>query len=507
MFNRNFYLSMKYKSSTSKQVQRKEQNTAFKANSSLTIEINIDTDIQDLKLAINDCLDYPSKETAWSNLDDLLTQQGLSKYLTTEQSISIIDTFYNHFQIQPLCSDSVLCAIKVCLKKCNEYIPPEIINFLFEYSLSRIKHYSKISIINESFCIIILILPYTTEDQRQFFVDYIYSEYPKFCFIDSFPHSSFFISICTFFEVCSYEEAFPSFQKLSNIVYSFLPCKQWGLPFDVIRIIRTAIEKDPNICSLLLEPRNKFIKLLAELVSRNQNALSTKAINLCTQIIKLCEIIPIQVISLNESDTLQNTNETEKNNIVSINNPNENSFLDMNDIQDFVKTALKCLPTQEKKLEIKIIRCIAESLQIGLDPSLIYNQTLVNIFNLIESPNLMNYEQKKAIIYFSSIALQIAPEQFLQPFIESNDGGIVEIAFESTDNSDEDMLFDTLNIILILLQYRQSFIGGKRYDDSVNYYLSILDPDIDLSNIQLIENDEIQNLAYLIDQLIQIDEN
>ena len=94
------------------------------------IEINIDTDIQDLKLAINDCLDYPSKETAWSNLDDLLTQQGLSKYLTTEQSISIIDTFYNHFQIQPLCSDSVLCAIKVCLKKCNEYIPPEIINFL-----------------------------------------------------------------------------------------------------------------------------------------------------------------------------------------------------------------------------------------------------------------------------------------------------------------------------------------------------------------------------------------
>ena len=35
----------------------------------------------------------------------------------------------------------------------------------------------------------------------------------------------------------------------------------------------------------------------------------------------------------------------------------------------------------------------------------------------------------------------------------------------------------------------------------------ILDPDIDLSNIQLIENDEIQNLAYLIDQLIQIDEN
>ena len=208
MHYENISSGMEYKSLYFDKALREQQNYAFTNDINLTIEIDIDIDIQDLANAVNDCLNYPNKEISWSNLDDLVNQQGLSKHLTQDQSISIIDTFYNYLKIQSSQSESALRVIRTCLKKFSVYVPPEIIDFFFKYSISHIKCSFKMQIIKESFEIIYIILPSTTEGQRQFFINYIYTAYPQICLMDNFPHSAFLICICTLFKFCSFNSIY-----------------------------------------------------------------------------------------------------------------------------------------------------------------------------------------------------------------------------------------------------------------------------------------------------------
>ena len=484
MHYENISSGMKYKSLYFDKALREQQNYAFTNDINLTIEIDIDIDIQDLANAVNDCLNYPNKEISWSNLDDLVNQQGLSKHLTQDQSISIIDTFYNYLKIQSSQSESALRVIRTCLKKFSVYVPPEIIDFFFKYSISHIKCSFKMQIIKESFEIIYIILPSTTEGQRQFFINYIYTAYPQICLMDNFPHSAFLICICTLFKFCSFNEVFPYFHKISNIIFLFLRCELWGVAIDTIRVIKTALKKDPGICHLILDPQINLIPILTELVSREKDALSKNAIDLCTLIIKSGKIITIQ-----DKSSVETTNST-------------SSLLNISDISEFCTKTLGCIPTEFEDLEISVLQFVAESLKNGLNPTII--QT--NIFELFQKPDLMKFQHKKAFLSFSSAILQIAPEIFVQPFIEKDKGILVELAFESTDNNDDEMILDALNIVLIILECRQSYFDGAIFTEFVNYFLSTVKPDIDLINIRLIENEEVQKLAALIEEKFHFNE-
>lgn len=472
MLHENFSFGMNYKEDFIDKTLREQQNYFFTNSFNLTIEIDIDQDIQDLKKAIDDCLNHPDLELSWSKLDDLFNQQGLSKYLTKEQSMSIIGVYFEYMKGQSLESESALCVIKTCLGKFSSYVQPEIIDFIFQYAISHICE-NKISTVKESFNIIFIILPFTAENQRLFFIDYISKIYSQICLMNNYPHSAFLVCIGTFFKFCSFNEVVPSFQKLNQIIFQFLPCTQWGLSYDAIKIIKAALKKDPNVCNLLLDPKNNFIKNLTKLVSQKKESITKNALDLCTLIIN--------------------------SNLIT---SGESLFLKDDDINDFIGKVLESIPTAFEKLEISIVQFIAEALKNGLNPSLIN----VNIFDLVQKPIKMKFKQKKAILSFACAALQVAPQLFIHQFIESNDGEMVELTFELTDNNDEKVLLDALNIILIVLDYRQTYMEGARYSEFVNQFLSTVDIDIDFLLIKMVENDEIQRLASLIEEKNQIKE-
>lgn len=487
MLQQNFLFGMDYKFPIFNKDMQEQSDCYVLYSKSLTIQIDLNKDIQELQQAVDYCFSHPNEEKSWSNLDDLF-QYGLYKHLTQEHSLLIIKAFYQYFQTHSFATISSIRTIQKCLQKYCSFMPPDFIDFLFRFSLSNINCNSKMSLIDNSLIIIYIILPFTNETQRAFFLQYFLSFYPKISLMDSFPNSSFLVCIYKYFEICSFAEALPSFRQLSHIIFSFLPNKLWGLSYEPVNIIETAILKDPNICLFILQPELNFIPILTELVSRKQEALSKISIDLFTTVINLLKGIPKECQEENKVNLILNITESSKM------------------LLDFNNAAIKCLPTPFEKLEISIIRCITSLLQIGLDPS---QMKISNLFDLFEKHKHMNYKHKKEVLSFASIALQKAPSLFLQPFIESPNSMIIELIFESIYDSDWKVLFNSLNITLILIRMRKLFLqntkckANRNNEKFTDHFLSVFDPSaIDLDEIKLSENEEIRHLAILIDDEI-----
>ncbi|OHT04431.1 hypothetical protein TRFO_06323 [Tritrichomonas foetus] len=366
----------------------------------LIIEGPGDIDQIELDDSINNCISYPSEES-WYKLCNIL-DQGLSILLTEEQFAKIADNLAKYYKNQPIRSILTLRVFQICIKKFQQSLHPLLVDFFLNDLISLFKRETPIPQMIELFQTLYYLIPLSTDEQLRKLSFDLKNFYFEICLSESFPFSNFIGCLHSIIEHCN--NVFDTFLDLSNIIENLTVRKDWGLSFDCIGIFITLIQKDPKICTYLVEETHIF-ELLDSLFCRKNDCLNWKIVKIYYLLFKELNLIP--------------TN-------------------------DLFMKIFNFLPTENFRLETSVINFLI--LAVTFSDEYLHFLSQENLFLRIKNFGNLKFSQKVAIMRFARTVLEKSPSLFLNQITDD----IVNIAVDAIESSNAKMAGNGIFVLFLL---------------------------------------------------------